>query len=262
MFSQDIIFFDIEATGLNVATDRIISISLIKKGKKPAIMNWLLNPGIPIPQSSSDVHGIYDVDVKGCPPFQKIAGEILEFINGYPLGGFNIIRFDVPMLFNEFERAGFEWDYKKHHLVDAGNIYKILNPRTLGSAYKFYMGKELEHAHTAEADNIATFEVFEKMYEKGITNGDQELIEDIPRLALLSNYGKEIIDLGGKFVKDKEGDIMFNFGPHYGKKAKTNLSFLNWMLGKDFPSDTKKVAKQLIKEHTPKVEKTSPEDMW
>lgn len=159
---RPIAFFDLETTGTDVEKDFIVSINIIKimPGGEVEKKGALLNPGIPIPEGASSVHGITDQMVKDAPTFKQYSRGILGFLDGCDLGGFNLLKFDVPLLFNEFERSGISWDLSTIHIVDAGNIYKIQEPRTLSAAYKFYTGHVLEDAHEAEADNMATIEVF------------------------------------------------------------------------------------------------------
>lgn len=239
--TRPICFLDVETTGVNVEEDRIVEIGIFKKFPDglEETKSRRINPGIPIPQSASEVHGITDELVKDCPKFINIAKGMHDFISGCDLAGFNCNSFDFPLLFHEFARAGINWNYQDHFFIDMGNLYKIREPRTLGAAYKFYVGKDLENAHDASVDIKATYDVFVKQ----LTMYD-DLPKDIKELSLYSNYGKEIVDISGKFVKDEQGDYVFNFGSHKGKKAKTEKKYLEWMLkpSSKFSADTKRIA--------------------
>lgn len=243
---RPLIFADFETTGTDTQNDRIIEYSFCKlmpDGSKE-IKTGRINPTILIPEGATAVHGITNDDVKDSPLFKQKAKGLLSFIEDCDLGGFNSNSFDYPLLYAEFNRAGIEWDYSKHNLVDPGNIFKIQEARTLAAAYKFYCGKDLEGAHGAENDILATVEVFQSQLERY-----PDLPQTIKELALYSNYGVQRLDMGGKFVMDKDGKtILFNLGKLKGQPAK-DYGFLNWMLFKaDFPPDTRKIAKQLIDE--------------
>lgn len=238
--NKPIVFFDIESTGLDVKNDRIVSIAFVKyEGKnKIAELDLLLNPQIPIPLEASEVHGIYDADVLDKPYFKDIANQMLDFIEGCDIAGFNILNYDCKMFYNEFSRVGMSWNYHNHNIIDVGNIYKIKEARTLSAASRFYLGKELEGAHGAMPDTICTAEVYFAQLEKYQIQGDNK------EIALESNFGNEILDLSGNFTKNKEGQIIFNFGPHRGKLITDEKSFLGWMLSKDFPSDSLEIARK------------------
>ncbi len=238
---RPIVFFDIEATGLDTKIDQIIEISMIKlhpSGDKEVKTKRFL-PYVAISKGAQEVHGISMEDLIHCKPFKTYAKDILNFISGCDIAGFNSNRFDIPMLYNEFSRAGINWNWKNHKLIDVGNLYKIENPRTLEAAYKEYTGKELEDAHSAEADVEATIAVFENMVKEGT----------IEEVALKSNYDKEIVDINGFFYKDEEGVIRFNFGTYRDEPIEDNLEYLDWMYNKDFPADTTKIAEEYLLKH-------------
>ncbi len=245
LLERPICFVDLETTGTKTDQDRIVQISICKvfPDWSKEVKTHYVNPGTPIPKEASDVHGIMDETVKDKPLFKSIAKGLLKYIDGCDIGGFKSNGFDVPMLYYEFVRAGIDWDYKKINLVDVGNIYHIKNTRKLSDAYKFYCGKELVGAHDAEADILATVDVF-----LGQLKEHEDLPGTISELAHFSNYDKEWLDISGKFSRDIDGDIVINFGKNTtGKKAKDNISFLEWMLKNDFPPDTKKIASDVIK---------------
>lgn len=248
---KPIVFFDLETTGTDRENDRIVEICMIKvhvDGDKE-VRTRRLNPGIYIPIGASDVHGITDDMVKDEPLFAKIAKGVLEFINGSDIAGFNSNAFDIPMLYNEFLRAGIEWDYHDHMFIDVGNIFKRLYPRTLEAAVKKFLKREHDGAHGAESDTNATMEVFEALMS--IHGSDEELPKDIDGLNYYSNYDKPILDISGKFTLDDDGEtIIFNFGKHRGEPAKDYPSFLNWMVTRaNFSPDTNKIALQILKDY-------------
>ena len=179
--------FDLETTGKNVGKDRIVEISILKINPDASreSKTWLVNPEMPIPQASSDIHGITDDKVKDAPTFKEIASKVIEFIAGTDLGGFNSNRFDVPLLAEELLRAGVDFDLSKFRLVDAQTIYHKMEPRTLSAAYKFYCQKELINAHSAEADVMATFEVLDAQ-----VGHYPELPKDIAGLSEFSYHNK------------------------------------------------------------------------
>lgn len=241
--NRPICFIDLETTGTDVATARIVEIAIIKQYPHGGrdIKTRLVNPEITIPTDSSDVHGITDEKVKDKPTFKQLSKNLLEFIGDSDIAGYNSNRFDVPLLFNEFARAGIVFDYKSRYLVDVCNIFKIEEQRTLTAAYKFYLDKTLEKAHTAEADILATVDVLNAQLEKYT-----HLPLDVKSLANYSSYGKEVIDLSGKFARDGDGDVIFTFGKHQNCKCKYQKDFLTWMLGRDFTEDVKLVVRKLL----------------
>lgn len=243
---RPVVFVDIESTGTSTTDDKIVEISCIKlmPDATRITKTYRLNPGIPIPEGASAVHGIKDEDVKDLPTFKQLSKGILEFITGCDLGGFKSNHFDFPLLYSEFCNAGLSWDYNLSNFIDVGNIFQIKEPRTLAAAVKFYCGRELEGAHGAEADIEGTIDVFLKQCE---------MYEDLPNtmqeLDLFSNYGNKRLDMAGKFVYDKDGKtILFNFGKLKGQPA-NDYGFLQWMVYKaSFPYDTTKIAQQLMDE--------------
>ncbi len=234
---RPIVFFDLETTTADSNTARIVEISLVKlypNGNKD-VKTRLVNPGVDIPDESSKIHGIFNDDVKDKLTFKQIAKAILKFIQGCDLGGYNSNKFDIPVLFNEFLRAGITWDYSKHQLIDVFNIFRQKEKRDLSAASIFYLGKSLVGAHSAEADIIATVDILGAQLER---------YPDLPRtVGELSNYtayGKELID------RDKDGDIIFSFGNKKGLKCKHQKEYLQWMVGHDFSEDVKMVARKLL----------------
>lgn len=231
-------FIDLETTGTNLACDRIIEIAIVRintDGSK-VVKRKLVNPEIAIPSGASDVHGITDDMVREAPTFKQIANEIKQFIENCDLAGYNSNRFDIPLLVEEFLRAGLEFEITSRKLLDVQRIYHQMEQRTLGAAYRFYCNKTLEGAHSAEVDAAATSEVLEAQLEKYPQLG--ESVESI-----LNFLGEEqIVDLARRFVMEK-GVEVFNFGKHKGKSVsevlKAEPQYYDWMMKGEFPLHTK-----------------------
>jgi DNA polymerase-3 subunit epsilon len=241
-----IVFLDLETTGVDAAKDRIIEISLVKvmpDGSRE-VKTRRLNPGIPIPPEATAVHHITDQDVKDCPSFREVAKSLAAWIEGADLAGFNSNKFDIPLLAEEFLRAGVDVDLKKRKAVDVQNIFHKLEPRTLTAAYKFYCGKDLEGAHGAEADTLATLEVLEGQLDKY----PDELKNDIAFLADFSTRDT-CADYAGRIVYDDKGREVFSFGKHRGRAVsevfRDEPSYYSWMMNGDFPEYTKKVITEI-----------------
>ena len=231
-------FIDLETTGTNLACDHIIEIAIVRLNvdNTRQIKRKLLNPGVPIPAGSTDVHGYTDEMVKDAPVFKQVANEIKQFIENCDLCGYNSNRFDVPMLVEEFLRAGLEFDIAHRRLVDVQKIFHQMEQRTLAAAYKFYCDKNLEGAHTAEADAVATWEVLEAQI-----NRYPQLGESVD--TILNFLGEDqVIDLARRFVMEK-GIEVFNFGKHKGKPVaeilKAEPQYYDWMMKGEFPLHTK-----------------------
>ena len=238
---KPIVFFDLETTGVDVSKDRIVEISILKlhpNGEKE-IKTRRVNPEMHIPEQSSEVHGIYDEDVKDEPTFRALAKSLAQFIGNSDLAGYNSNKFDVPLLAEEFLRVGVDFDLENRKCVDVQNIFHKMEQRTLVAAYKFYCDKELVDAHSAEADIIATHEVLEAQLDKYA-----ELENDVDFLAEFSERQRNV-DLVGRIVYDENNVEVFNFGKHRGKSVsevfKKEPSYYAWMMDGDFPQYTKKV---------------------
>ena len=243
--TKPLAFIDLETTGLNIASDRIVEISIVKvhpNGNKD-IVTRRVNPTIPISTESTSIHGIGDDDVKNEPTFKQMAKELANFIEGCDLAGYNSNKFDIPMLAEEFLRAEVDFDITKRNLVDVQNIFHKMEQRTLSAAYKFYCDKDLVGAHSAEADTIATMEILLAQVEK------YDSLEN--NVAFLSEFSKatNIVDLLGRIVYDKNNVEVFNFGKHKGKAVLEVLEkepgYYHWMMNGDFPLYTKKVLTQI-----------------
>ena len=233
--------FDLETTGVQVAKDRIVEISILKVNPDASreSKTWLVNPGMPIPPETSAIHGITDEKVKDAPTFKEIASKVMDMIAGTDLGGFNSNRFDVPLLAEELLRAGFDFDLSKFKLVDAQTIFHKMEPRNLTAAYQFYCKKELVNAHSAEADVLATFEVLDAQ-----VGHYDDLPNDIASLSEISSHHK-FADLAGFIAFDKEDKETFTFGKYKGHRVKEvfqkDLGYYGWIQNADFPLYTKKV---------------------
>lgn len=238
---KPIVFFDLETTGTNVTNDRIVEISYIKVSPNGTeeCGTRRINPGMPIPPGATAVHKITDEDVKDMPIFKEVAKEIGRVFDGADIAGFNSNRFDVPLLVEELLRAGVEFDVSKHRLVDVQTIFHKMEQRTLVAAYKFYCGKSLEDAHSAEADTRATYEVLKSQLDRYA-----ELENDMEFLANFATQNRNV-DLAGRIIYDENDVAVFNFGKYKGKAVKEifqkDLGYYGWMLQGDFSQDTKRV---------------------
>ena len=237
-----LVFFDLETTGTNINADRIVEICYLKvypNGNEES-KTLRINPEMHIPEASSAIHGIYDADVADCPTFKDVAKKIADDIEGCDLAGFNSNRFDIPVLAEEFLRAGVDIDLMKHKFVDVQVIYHKLEQRTLSAAYKFYCGKNLEDAHTAEADTRATYEVLKAQLDKY----PDVLENDITFLSQYSNFNKNV-DFAGRIVYNEQGVEVFNFGKYKGMPVLEVLQrdpgYYSWILQGDFTLNTKNV---------------------
>jgi DNA polymerase-3 subunit epsilon len=251
---RPIAFFDLETTGVNVASDRIVEIAILKimPGGERDLKVRRINPGIPIPLESSLVHGIYDKDVAHESSFKAIGKSLAEFLKDCDLGGYNSNKFDIPILMEEFLRAEIEFNLEGRNCVDVQNIFHLMEQRTLKAAYKFYCGKELINAHSAAADIEATFEVFmaqiDRYQGKEFTdkkgNTSIPVVNDMKALHDFSTVTKNV-DLAGRIVMNDKGVEVFNFGKHMGKPVADVLrqepSYYAWIQQGDFPLYTKKV---------------------
>jgi DNA polymerase-3 subunit epsilon len=240
--TRPIVFFDIEATGLNIATDRIVELCLLKiypDGSEEALTQRF-NPGIHISEEATAVNGIKDEDVAKSPTFKEKANEIANKFKGCDIAGFNSNHFDIPLLVEEFIRSGVQFDISACKFVDVQNIYHKMEKRNLSAAYKFYCNKDLENAHTALADTQATYEVLQAQldrYEGQLENN----------VAFLSNFSRRNnnVDLAGRVVYNDEGVEIINFGKHKGRPVAEVLrkepSYFSWIMQGDFTQNTKQV---------------------
>ncbi|HMO37846.1 MAG TPA: 3'-5' exonuclease [Saprospiraceae bacterium] len=264
---RDLCFFDIEATGLSVIRDRILQIGIIKyfaDGRAPEELNMIINPGIPISEEAMQVHGILPKDVANKPTFQQVAQKIHAFIGNADLAGYNSNRFDIPMLMEEFDRAGLEFDITRRRMIDVQRIFYKMEPRTLKAALKFYCDKDIEDAHDAMADVRATVEVFMGQLEryKGVDYIDDEgnvqkapVKKNIQELHEFTN-DQRFVDATQKMRYDQNGAIVFNFGKYNNQPVAEVLSkdkqYYNWILNKEFSSQVKQIVKKLVTEYEKK----------
>lgn len=243
--TRPIAFVDLETTGINIGTDKIVEIAVVKimpDGTKQ-VKRKLINPQIPIPAAATNVHGISDEMVKDAPTFKQVANEIKQFIANCDLGGYNSNRFDIPMLIEEFLRAGIEFTTDGRYMVDAQKIFHMMEQRTLSAAYKFYCNKDLNDAHSAEADATATWEVLNAQIEKYPQIGNS--VE-----AIVKFTGEDtIVDFARRFIKEN-GVEVFNFGKHKGKPVtqvlKEEPQYYDWMMKGDFPMNTKQKLTEIL----------------
>ena len=259
-------FFDLETTGVNVASDRIVEIAVLKvfpdghQERRPdpstGLTRLLINPGIPIPLETSLIHGIYDEDVKDAPTFKDISGKLFKFLFDSDLAGFNSNKFDVPILAEEFLRCGIDFSVEDRNLIDVQNIFHLMEQRTLKAGYKFYCHKEMENAHEAMADVQATYDVFLAQLEKykgtEIEGKDgksyEPVVNDMEKLHEVSQRHRNV-DMLGRIVYNDKNEEVFNFGKHKGVPVREVLKrepgYYGWMLNGDFPLYTKKVLKDI-----------------
>ncbi|MBJ6367851.1 3'-5' exonuclease [Snuella sedimenti] len=239
--NKPICFFDLETTGVNISQDRIVEISILKvfpDGKEES-RTWLVNPEMPIPKEVTAIHGISDADVADKPTFKELAKEVHNMIKDSDLGGFNSNRFDIPLLAEEMLRAEIDFDMKNRVAIDVQTIFHKMEQRTLSAAYKFYCHKDLDGAHSAEADTRATYEVLKAQVDKY-----DEIENDTKFLAEFSSR-KNFADFAGFIAYNKKGEECFSFGKHKGKLVTEVLEkepgYFGWLLNADFPLYTKKV---------------------
>jgi DNA polymerase-3 subunit epsilon len=229
---------DLETTGTNVASDRIIEIAVIKVFPDKTTQSKVkrINPGMPIPAATTAIHGISDEDVKDCPTFKQVANEFKVFMDNCDLAGYNSNRFDIPLLVEEFLRAELEFDVTKRKLIDVQRIFHLMEKRTLGAAYKFYCDKLLENAHSAEADALATYEILEAQLGRY-----DQLQADVDGLADFTKE-EDFVDFARRMVI-QNGVEVFNFGKNKGRPVRDVLKaepqYYDWMMKADFPLNTK-----------------------
>ncbi|HHT60601.1 MAG: ribonuclease H-like domain-containing protein [Paludibacteraceae bacterium] len=238
---KPIIFFDLETTGINIVSDRIVEISYLKvspNGMEES-KTIRINPECPIPEQASAIHGIYDDDVANCPTFKQVAKLIATDFESCDLAGYNSNRFDIPLLAEEFLRADVDIDLKKHNFIDVQVIFHKMEQRTLSAAYKFYCDKILEDAHSSAADTQATYEVLKAQLDRYPT-----LQNNIEFLSKYTSFN-ENADFAGRIIYNEKNEEVFNFGKYKGQKVEDVLSkdigYYGWMMQGDFPLYTKKV---------------------
>ncbi|MBC8986569.1 DNA polymerase III subunit epsilon [Pedobacter sp. N36a] len=256
--NRPLAFFDLETTGVNVGADRIVEIAILKAmpDGTEQIKTMRINPEMPIPLASSLIHGIYDKDIANEPAFKEVAAELAEFIGDADLAGYNSNRFDIPVLLEEFLRAGVDFDMSDRKFVDVQNVFHQMEQRTLRAAYKFYCDKDIVNAHSAEADITATYHVLlaqierykDTEFEDKQGNISKPVKNDVDALHTFTNMNKPV-DFAGRMVFNEQGQETFNFGKHKGKTVEqvfdTEPSYYAWMRQGDFPLYTKKKLEEI-----------------
>jgi DNA polymerase-3 subunit epsilon len=252
--------FDLETTGTNIATDRIVEISVVKvmPDGTHQVLNQRINPDMPIPRESTLIHGITDLDVKDAPKFTEFAQSLYDFIGDADLSGYNAIKFDIPLLVEEFLRAGIDFSLMDRCVVDVQNIFHRMEPRTLKAAYRFYCKKDLEMAHSAEADAMATYEVLKAQLD--VYNGQEytdadgitsvPVVNNVKALHDFSYYTRNV-DLVGHIIFNEHQQEVLNFGKYKGRPVedvfRKEPSYYDWMMKSQFPLSTKRVVQAIRK---------------
>ncbi|NLU91579.1 3'-5' exonuclease [Chitinophaga sp. Ak27] len=245
LLKRPLAVIDLETTGTNVASDRIIEIAIIKVFPDKTTQSKVkrIHPGMPIPAGSTAIHGIKDEDVKDAPTFKQAAHELKQFMDNCDLAGYNSNRFDIPLLVEEFLRAGIEFDVSKRKFVDVQRIFHLMEKRTLAAAYKFYCDKQLENAHSAEADALATYEILEAQLGRY-----EHLQQDVDALAEFTKE-EDYIDFARRLVM-QGGQEVFNFGKYKGRSVREVLKaepqYYDWMMKADFPLNTKQKLSEIF----------------
>ena len=243
---KPLLFFDLETTGLDVSQDRIVEIAAVKVFPDGSVEEKCrrINPEMHIPEAATEVHHITDEDVKDAPTFRQVAKSLAQWMEGCDIAGYNSTRFDIPMLAEEFLRAGVDYDFRKRKLVDVQNIFHKMEQRTLVAAYSFYCHKQLEDAHSALGDVRATYEVLKAQLDKyeGTIENDIAFLSDFTAM-------DRRVDYAGRIVLDDHDNPVFNFGKYKGQKVEDVLqrdtSYYDWMCKGDFTLDTKKVLTEI-----------------
>ena len=249
---RPIVFFDLETTGTNYKKDRIVEISVVKylPDGQHETKTRRVNPEMPIPKEVSELHGITNADVENEPTFRALSKNLYLYLEGCDLGGYNVLRFDIPVLVEEFKRAGLDFSIKDRRIVDPFIIFCRMEPRSLSAAYKFFCGKELEDAHSAEADILATIEVL---------NGQMKRYAELPKTVegldeLCNPVDPNAVDSTKRF-RWRDDEVIVNFGKNSGVPLKQivveNPGFLQWMINQDFPDDAKAIAAKALKGEFP-----------
>jgi DNA polymerase-3 subunit epsilon len=238
-------FLDLETTGINVSTDRIVELSVLKisPNGKEEWMSTRVNPEMAIPSKSTAIHGIKDEDVAKSPAFREVAKKLASFLEGCDLAGYNAIKFDIPVMAEEFLRVNIDFNFRKRRYVDVQVIFHKKEQRTLAAAYQFYCKKDLHDAHSSKADTAATFEVLKSQLDRY-----NDLENDVEKLADLSSFNTNV-DFAGRIILDENGVEIFNFGKHKGKAVELVFNeepaYYSWMMNGEFPLYTKKVLTEI-----------------
>ena len=260
--TRPLAIFDLETTGIRVATDRIVEICIIRvePDNNSITRTFKINPEIPIPLDATLIHGISDEDVKDAPTFKELSAELYELFRDCDLSGYNSNKFDIPLLVEEFLRADIDFDLRDRYFIDVQNIFHKMEPRNLRAAYKFYCDRELEDAHTAEADTRATYEILKAQVERysNTEYKDEEGNVSVPvkndMKALHDfSYNTRFVDLIGHIVFNAKQEEAFNFGKHKGRTVeevfRKEPQYFDWMMKAEFPLSTKKVIASIRKRY-------------
>lgn len=242
---RPLVFIDLETTGINVSSDRIVELSALKisPNGKEEWMSTRINPEMAIPPKVTAIHGIKDEDVEKAPLFKEVAKKLVTFLEGCDLAGYNAIKFDIPVLAEEFLRVNIDFNFRKRRYVDVQVIFHKKEQRTLSAAYQFYCKKDLIDAHSSKADTVATFEVLKSQLDRY-----SDLENDVEKLADFSSFNTNV-DFAGRIILDENGVEIFNFGKHKGKSVDLVFSeepaYYSWMMNGEFPLYTKKVLTEI-----------------
>jgi DNA polymerase-3 subunit epsilon len=265
--TKSLCVFDLETTGLQINTDRIVQIAIIKlnpSGERTEL-NQLINPEMIIPQEVIDIHGVSNELIKDKPTFSQFAPELIEFIGDADLAGYNSNKFDIPVLAEEFLRVGINFDFSFRKFIDIQNIFHKMEQRTLAAAYKFYCGEEMKNAHDALYDTQATLDVFLAQLERYKETPELKSKTDVTSLAEFSRAGTfELIDLAGRLAKNEKGEAVYNFGKHKGKTikevSKIEPGYFGWMTSDqtDFPRYTKECLRREMEKIKEAEKKDAP----
>ena len=260
--SRPIAIFDLETTGLNITSDRIVEIAIIRVEADGTESEFLrrVNPGMPIPAEVSAIHGIFDEDVADAPTFEEIANEVIQFIDDSDLAGYNSNKFDIPVLAEELMRAGCDFDVSSRRFVDVQNIFHKMEQRTLAAAFQFYCEKPMENAHNALYDARVTLDVFRAQLERYSTLENN--VEYLSNFSKAGNYN--LLDFAGRLAINEHGEAMYNFGKHKGKTIREVMriepGYYGWMLDADFPLYTKKCLRAEMDKIKAEREESKKED--
>ena len=240
--TRPLVFFDLETTGTDIVTDRIVQISVLKlhPDNSEEIRTRLVNPERAIPPEATAVHNITDADISGQPTFRNLASSLFQFFSGCDIAGFNSNRFDLPLLVEEFARCGIQFPEPGCKLIDVQTIYHKKEERTLSAAYKFYCNRVLENAHSADADVRATLEVFKIQLERYEDIG--ATVDEVHEFC----NPHAVVDFARYLSRNDNGDVVYNFGKHKGKPVTQELDYARWMLEGEFPEATKVILRRLM----------------
>jgi DNA polymerase-3 subunit epsilon len=243
--TRPLVFFDCETTGTDITNDRIVEISLVKlhPDNREEVNTFRINPGIPIPLEATAIHGIKDEDVKDKPTFSELSEISLGILSNSDLCGYNLLKFDFPLLKMEFARNNIEFNTLGINLIDPMLIFMKNEPRDLSAALQFYCNENLKNAHSAEADILATKKILLAQIEKY-----PDVPNSVPELSAYSTEGqRRYADITGKLIYNRNNEIVFGFGKHKGERVIDNADYAGWVLTSDFPEDTKAIIRSLIK---------------